>query len=80
MPELVKDPVCGMDIETQRAVASAMAEDRRFYFCCLRCQAAFGHPASLRWVAGRSDPPARGGGRDRAEARARAVPFRHVTM
>lgn len=41
MPALVKDPVCGMDLETHRAVASATAEDRRFHFCCLRCQAAF---------------------------------------
>jgi YHS domain-containing protein len=41
MPEQVEDPGCGMDIETQRAVASATAEGRRFYFCCLRCQAAF---------------------------------------
>ena len=41
MPELIRDPVCGMDIGADEAVASVVADQRRFYFCCLRCQAAF---------------------------------------
>ena len=41
MPELMRDPVCGMYIGIDEAVASAVSEERRFYFCCLRCQAAF---------------------------------------
>jgi YHS domain-containing protein len=38
---LLRDPVCGMDVALRDAVASAMIEDERFYFCCLRCHAAF---------------------------------------
>ena len=41
MPELMRDPVCGMDIDIHEAVSSVLAEERRFYFCCLRCHAAF---------------------------------------
>ena len=41
MAELTRDPVCGMDIGTHEAIASATSERRRFYFCCLGCHAAF---------------------------------------
>ncbi len=41
MPELVRDPVCGMTIDLRDAVASTVTEGRRRYFCCLRCHAAF---------------------------------------
>lgn len=41
MPDLMRDPVCGMDFALRDAVASAVTEGRRFYFCCSRCQAAF---------------------------------------
>jgi YHS domain-containing protein len=41
MPELMTDPVCGMDLGVRGAIASAVTEGRRFYFCCLRCHAAF---------------------------------------
>ena len=41
MAEQMRDPVCGMDIRTNEAIASATSEGRRFYFCCLGCHAAF---------------------------------------
>ena len=41
MPEPMRDPVCGMELGVRDAVASAVIEGRRFYFCCLRCHAAF---------------------------------------
>ncbi len=41
MGDLLLDPVCGMEIESGGAVASAVAEGRRFHFCCPRCYAAF---------------------------------------
>lgn len=39
--EPMRDPVCGMELGARDAVASAVAGRRRFYFCCLRCHAAF---------------------------------------
>ena len=41
MPDVMKDPVCGMEIGLRDAIASAMTEGQRFYFCCFRCHAAF---------------------------------------
>jgi YHS domain-containing protein len=41
MPDLMRDPVCGMDIGIHEAVASVATEERHFYFCCLGCHAAF---------------------------------------
>lgn len=41
MLEQTLDPVCGMEIAIGDAVASAVSERRRFYFCCYRCQGAF---------------------------------------
>lgn len=41
MLDLLRDPVCGMEIPLHDVVASAVSEDRRFSFCCLRCYAAF---------------------------------------
>lgn len=35
------DPVCGMQIASAAAVASAVTEGQRFLFCCSRCHAAF---------------------------------------
>lgn len=41
MLDVMRDPVCGMDVPLHDAVANAVAEGRRFYFCCVRCHAAF---------------------------------------
>ena len=41
MLDVMRDPVCGMDIPLHDAAASAVTEGRRFYFCCPRCHAAF---------------------------------------
>jgi YHS domain-containing protein len=37
----VKDPVCGMDVEVERAPASVDHEGRTYYFCSLLCKADF---------------------------------------
>ncbi|HEX7949577.1 MAG TPA: YHS domain-containing protein [Candidatus Limnocylindrales bacterium] len=37
----MRDPVCGMELAVRDAVASAVTDGRQFYFCCLRCHAAF---------------------------------------
>lgn len=41
MPHLETDPVCGMQIASDDAVASTVTEGQRFLFCCSRCHAAF---------------------------------------
>jgi YHS domain-containing protein len=57
MPDMVRDPVCGMEIGSRLSVATAVSEERRFHFCCLRCYAAFlDTPHSyVGWV-GRGEP------------------------
>lgn len=51
MTDLVKDPVCGMDIDPENAAAQEDHDGRTFYFCSAQCHAAFldephryGHP------------------------------------
>ena len=53
MTETVIDPVCGMSIDPQQAVAQEEHGGTVFYFCSDGCHAAFladphryGHPAS----------------------------------
>jgi YHS domain-containing protein len=41
MADIVKDPVCGMEIRPADAAASEVHEDRTFYFCSLGCHATF---------------------------------------
>lgn len=41
MLDLKRDPVCGREIGLGDAIASAVTDGRRFYFCCSRCHAAF---------------------------------------
>lgn len=59
MPELMRDPVCGMDVPMREAFASLASGGRWFYFCCPKCTGAFldtphryvdwaGEPAQLR--------------------------------
>lgn len=49
---MVKDPVCGMEIDQGDAVATEEHDGRTFYFCSAACHDAFmkdphryGHPA-----------------------------------
>ncbi len=51
MPDTAADPVCGMEIRPEDAVASEAYEGRTFYFCSAVCHATFlkdphryGHP------------------------------------
>lgn len=55
MPDLMRDPVCGMAIALGDAFASAETEGRRFHFCCFRCHAAF-LDTPHRFVAWAGDP------------------------
>jgi Cu+-exporting ATPase len=38
---MVRDPVCGMDIDAATAAASEEYEDATYYFCSLGCQERF---------------------------------------
>lgn len=51
MSEIVRDPVCGMEIQRDDAAATEVHEGRAFYFCGKTCHEAFindphryGHP------------------------------------
>lgn len=41
MSEKVRDPVCGMPVDTAHAAASTAIGDEVFYFCSASCQRAF---------------------------------------
>lgn len=52
MADMVKDPVCGMEIRPEAAAASEVHEGRTFHFCSKSCHDTFvgdphryGHPA-----------------------------------
>lgn len=36
-----KDPVCGMEIEEQRAAAKVQHQGRTYYFCSEHCKSVF---------------------------------------
>lgn len=38
---LVKDPVCGMEIDPQQAAATSEYQGQTYYFCSLGCKKAF---------------------------------------
>jgi Cu+-exporting ATPase len=38
---MVKDPVCGMQVEERQAKASAQHQGRTFYFCSTECREQF---------------------------------------
>jgi Cu+-exporting ATPase len=40
-PSTQKDPVCGMDVDPARAVASSDVGAERYYFCSEECKQAF---------------------------------------
>ncbi len=37
----MKDPVCGMDVETASAAGSSVYHGQKYYFCSTGCKAAF---------------------------------------
>ena len=41
MPEKVQDPVCGMEIDKEKAKVLASHMGRTFYFCSESCQKKF---------------------------------------
>ncbi len=41
MAEKVKDPVCGMVIDKEKAKGSTMYNGKSFYFCCDGCKVKF---------------------------------------
>jgi Cu+-exporting ATPase len=38
---MVKDPVCGMEIEESSAAGTSEYEGKTYYFCSARCQTTF---------------------------------------
>ncbi len=38
---MVKDPVCGMNVDENKAVATSEYKGKTFYFCAKGCKAAF---------------------------------------
>lgn len=38
---MAKDPVCGMEVDQNKAVASLVYEGRTYYFCTEACRRAF---------------------------------------
>jgi YHS domain-containing protein len=38
---MAKDPVCGMDVDEQKAAATAQHEGKTYYFCSQACKDAF---------------------------------------
>ena len=52
-----RDPVCGMIVDTQNAVAEAQYGGTAFYFCSVECQQSFESNPAQYSAAGRSDEP-----------------------
>lgn len=50
MAEVVTDPVCGMEIRPEQAVATEVHEGRVFYFCDEACHETFREDPH-RWAA-----------------------------
>ena len=80
MPDVMRDPVCGMDIPLHDAAATAMTEGRRLYFCCFRCHAAF-LDTPHRFIGWAGDPSrcAGSGNRGAVECQHGPVPVRILT-
>ncbi|MCR4403790.1 MAG: YHS domain-containing protein [Candidatus Acetothermia bacterium] len=41
MPERVRDPVCGMELEEDQAAATYEYKGKTYYFCALSCREEF---------------------------------------
>ena len=39
--EMAKDPVCGMDVNIDKAAATSTHQDQTYYFCAVGCKQAF---------------------------------------
>jgi Cu+-exporting ATPase len=53
-PDMAKDPVCGMQVDEQKAAAMATHEGRTYYFCAVRCQQVFERDPA-KYLGGHSD-------------------------
>ena len=54
----VRDPICGMEVDSQNAAASAVRNGETFYFCSLHCRDEFLSPSSSNRTKGvENDPP-----------------------
>lgn len=38
---MAKDPVCGMDVDENKAVATSEYKGEKYYFCAVGCKKAF---------------------------------------
>lgn len=41
MAEHVRDPVCGMEVDPERAAGTSEYQGRTYYFCSTHCKATF---------------------------------------
>lgn len=57
MAELVKDPVCGMEVDPDTAAASFEHEAVTYYFCSESCRQAFAADPA-KYLVGAAEPPA----------------------
>ena len=55
MAEMVKDPVCGMEIDPATAAGSSEYEGATYFFCAEACKTAFDAEPS-KYLAGASAP------------------------
>jgi len=39
--EMAKDPVCGMEVDEKKAVATSIYQGKTYYFCAPGCKVAF---------------------------------------
>ncbi len=55
----VKDPVCGMEIDSEAAAATSEHEGTTIYFCAVGCKESFdAEPAKFLGAAAPAEPPA----------------------
>lgn len=41
MTRVAKDPVCGMNVDEKKAIATSQYKGKTYYFCALGCKKAF---------------------------------------
>jgi Cu+-exporting ATPase len=51
---MAKDPVCGMEVDEEKAPAKSQHMGKTYYFCALACKRAFfdEDPAKYTWTGG----------------------------
>ena len=57
---MVKDPVCGMEIDSESAAASSVYEGATYYFCAVGCKEEFDASPGKYVAAGAAAPTAGG--------------------